>query len=217
MTKLDDAITLFYAQSQSPEFSDDARQQFRVLSNALQELDERLIDQKDSRHKLTEAIDGDLLEIENRLKKLEGIEQPAPQPEHTFEPWDCVRAKEGTQLYEEWHDTELVMGHGPDLDGEYHVFSPDDNDDTYVKPEEIVFVRRLKPRAQEPQPKAPEPPAPRFTFGDRVCVDRLEHKTTSFLFLRYYGPYGEMATVIDEKEHIHKVNSKYLTLDTAAD
>lgn len=94
------------------------------------------------------AVADALEEIRDLLtadKQPNAEEQPA-----TFAPWDCVKAKPGSHLEQYTDDAELVLGHR-DLEGDWKVFNPDDAGERgvlYCQDNEIVFVRRLKPRAQ---------------------------------------------------------------------
>lgn len=151
MTKLQKAINHF-----SKRHVEEGSPDYYILAEALEEI----------RDAITPTNPGG--------EKIDSAAQPAPQSEH-FKPWDCVRAKPGTRLYTKWADAELVLGFGPDKDDEYHVYNPDDDgmlmdSAEYVSLEDLIFVRRLKPRAQAPQRKAPSaPPAnPIFHAGEYV-------------------------------------------------
>jgi hypothetical protein len=137
MNKLDTAITSFREWADHENLTKHGRQQSIALAEALEEI-------------------RDLLTAD---KQPNTEEQPAP-----FAPWDCVKAKPGTKLYEEWGDTELMLGFGPDSEDEYRVFNPEVEYGChqYVGVNEIVFVRRLKPRDQA------EPPMVAFQGIDGV-------------------------------------------------
>lgn len=97
------------------------------------------------------------------IRYLVKVEKQTPA---TFEPWDCVKAKPGSHLEQYTGDAELVLGHRDD-DGDWRVFDPDKDSDglLYCRNDELIFVRRLKPRAQA------EPALPRrFESGDRVVT-----------------------------------------------
>jgi hypothetical protein len=133
MTNLDHAITLFHGQSQSSRFDDDTRYQLCVLSEALEEI--------------RNVIYPNAQAVEHTP------EQPAPQSEHTFEPW---------------HDVVEIVGpdaagdHGcigfegfvtrRDEDNYLRVQLGEDDRWSYFPASSLRLVYRLKPRAQEPQP-----------------------------------------------------------------
>lgn len=81
------------------------------------------------------------------------VEQPGPTEQPPLEPWDCVKAKPGTSLYDVYTDAELVCGF-LDSDGDRKVFNPDDDSDRgayHCDDSDLIFMRRLKPRHQ-PEP-----------------------------------------------------------------
>jgi hypothetical protein len=122
MNKLDYVIGHFFAIAKG-DVAPDARSDAGFLSAALEEI-------------------RDLLTADKQ-------EVPEEQPA-TFEPWDCVRAKPGSHLAQYTEDAELVLGHR-DSGGDWKVFNPDDAGERgvlYCQDDELIFVRRLKPRAQ---------------------------------------------------------------------
>jgi hypothetical protein len=134
MNKLDYVIGHFFAVAKG-DVAPDARSDAGFLSAALEEI-------------------RDLLTAD---KQPNTEDQPT-----TFEPWDCVRAKPGTELHTYVGDVELVCGHF-DSDGDRRVFNPDSDEMHtayfYSKDSDLIFVRRLKPRTQA---------EPRFKCGDLV-------------------------------------------------
>jgi hypothetical protein len=97
-----------------------------------------------------EAILADALEEIRDLLTADKQPNTEDQPT-TFEPWDCVRAKPGTELHTYVGDVELVCGHF-DSDGDRRVLNPDSDEMHtayfYSKDSDLIFVRRLKARDQ---------------------------------------------------------------------